>query len=313
MSAGAAAAPAVRSAAALGAGLTVLYTALISSADGITKLIAGGYSAPQMFAIGGALVIGLSILADRHPSQRRGLATTCPRAMAIRAAATVLAALCFFNAFRLLPFAQVFLFIGLIPLTAGLMSGAILREHVRPAAWTALTAGFVGMLCLFPEGLSSAHAGHLFALGAVLFGTLAMVMARYIGRYEQNALAQVFYPNLALCVTMALALPFVWTPMPLADLGLVALYAVCLFAARWTLVVALRLLAAYAVTPLMNLQFVWMVAIGAVFFGEVPGLYTLLGVAIVIASGIYLVWDQFTPAEGRRSGRLFLRAARQND
>ena len=111
----------------------------------------------------------------------------------------------------------------------------------------------------------------------------------------------------------ALALPFVWTPMPLADLGLVALYAVCLFAARWTLVVALRLLAAYAVTPLMNLQFVWMVAIGAVFFGEVPGLYTLLGVAIVIASGIYLVWDQFTPAEGRRSGRLFLRAARQND
>ena len=122
-----------------------------------------------------------------------------------------------------------------------------------------------------------------------------MVMARFIGRHEVNALAQVFYPNTAIFVVMAMALPFVWTPMPLADLGWVAAYAVLLFLARWLLVVALRLLAAYAVTPLMNLQFVWMVLLGAVFFGEYPTANMALGVAIVIGSGLYLVWDQFAP------------------
>lgn len=292
----------VRTAAALGAGLVVVYTALISSADAITKLIAGGYAAPQLFCLSGLIVMGLSALADRHPSQRKGLATRCPRAMAVRSGATVLAAASFFYAFKHLPFAEVFLFIGLMPILAGLMSGLILREHVRPAAWAALAAGFVGVLCLFPAGLSSVSLGHGFALAAAVTGTLSMVMARYIGRYESNALAQVFFPNMAIFLAMGAALPFVWRPMPLVDLGWVAAYAGLLFAARWLLVVALRLLAAYAVTPLMNLQFVWMVGLGALAFGEYPAAGTYLGVAIVIGSGLYLVWDQFAPAEQRRPG-----------
>ncbi|MGB1389588.1 MAG: EamA/RhaT family transporter, partial [Paracoccaceae bacterium] len=116
---------------------------------------------------------------------------------------------------------------------------------------------------------------------------------RYIGRFEVNALAQVFYPNLALCGTMALALPFVWQPMPAADFIWVAGYAALLFAARWVLVEALRRLAAYAVTPLMNLQFVWMAVIGAIGFGEFPGPATFIGVGVIMLSGAYLVWDQF--------------------
>ena len=160
----------------------------------------------------------------------------------------------------------------------------------------------VGVLCLFPGGAAAMSAGHGFALAASVFGTLSMVMARHIGRTESNALAQVFFPNLAICVTMGVALPFVWTPMPMGDVALVVAYAALLFAARWLLVVALRLLAAYAVTPLMNLQFVWMVGLGALVFGEWPAPGTFLGVAIVIGSGVYLVWDQAmpTPARGPR-------------
>lgn len=289
----------------LGAALVVAYTALISSADGITKLIAGGYAAPQLYGLSALIVLGLSVLADRHPSQRRGLITRCPRAMGLRSGATVLAAVCFFYVFRYLPFAEVFVFIGLMPILAGLMSGPILGEHVRPAQWAALAAGFVGVLCLFPDGLGSMSLGHAYAFAAAGFGTFSMVMARFIGRFETNALAQVFYPNLALLATMAVALPFVWVPMPLVDLGWVVAYAALLFGARWLLVVALRLLPAFTATPLMNLQFVWMVAIGFLAFGEVPTPGIYLGVAIVIGSGAFLVWDQALPDTTR--GRLRLR------
>jgi drug/metabolite transporter (DMT)-like permease len=202
-----------------------------------------------------------------------------------------------------LPFADVFLFIGLMPLLAGVMSALLLGERGRVATWMALMAGFIGVMCLFPEGVHSMSLGHLVAFGAAAFGTFSIVMSRYIGRYEKNALAQVFYPNLAVCVTMAIALPFVWTPMPLADLGWVLLYALCLFLARWMLVVALRLLAAYAVTPLMNLQFIWMVVIGAVFFGEYPPAGTYIGSFVVIGSGIFLIWDEFKPAQRARPQR----------
>ncbi|KIC20788.1 DMT family transporter [Leisingera sp. ANG-Vp] len=297
-----------RSQALAGALLVVAYTGLIASADGITKLLAGQYAAAQLYALSGAMVAVLCLLADRLPALRGGFRTVCPRAMALRSGATLIAAVCFFYAFRLLPFAEVFVFIGLMPLLAGAMSGLVLKEPVRPAAWIALAAGFGGVLFLLPHGGSSGHSfwGHFIALAAVVSGTFSMTMARFIGRYESNSLAQVFYPNLTLCLAMLVLLPFVWMPMPLTDVAWAAGYAFLLFGARWLLVVALRLLASYAVTPLMNLQFIWMAVIGAVAFGEFPPATTYLGGAIVIASGLYLVWDQFAPALPglRGAGRL---------
>ncbi|WP_375173081.1 DMT family transporter [Pseudooceanicola sp.] len=278
-----------------GATLVMVYTALISSADGITKLLAGGYAAPQLYAVSGGLVALFCVLANRAKPAPGGLGTTRPYAMALRSVATVIAGVSFFYAFRLLPFAEVFIFIGLMPLVAGLMSGPILQERVALRVWIALGAGFIGVLCLFPEGLHAVTFGHAVALLACVSGTFSMVMARYVGRYERNSLALVFYPNLLNMFVMAAVLPFVFKPMPLTDLGLAVAYAALLFGARWLLVVALRLLPAYTATPLMNLQFVWMVLIGVVFFGEVPGSHIYLGALIVVGSGLYLVYDQFAP------------------
>ncbi len=276
-----------------GAGLVLIYTALISSADGITKLLAGGYAAPQLYAVSGGLVAFFCFLANRSAPAPGGLRTTRPWAMAVRSVATVIAGVAFFYAFRLLPFAEVFIFIGLMPLMAGMMSGPILGERVALKVWVALAIGFLGVLCLFPEGLHAVTWGHLIAFGACLSGTLSMVMARYVGRYERNSLALVFYPNLLNMLVMGAALPFVFTPMPLSDLGLAVAYAALLFGARWLLVIALRLLPAYTATPLMNLQFVWMVLIGAAFFNEIPDSSVFLGAAIVVGSGLYLVYAQF--------------------
>lgn len=287
-----------------GALLVVVYTGLIAAADGITKLLAGQYAAAQLYALSGGMVVAMCLLADRLPQQRRGFATRCPRAMALRSLATLVAAVCFFYAFRSLPFADVFVFIGLMPLLAGVLSGVVLGEAVRPSAWLALLAGFAGVLFLFPDGVAAIGFGHLIAFVAAVSGVFSMVMARFIGRYECNALAQVFYPNLCLCLVMAVLLPFVWQPMPLVDVAWAVGYALLLFAARWLVVVALRLLAAHVVTPLMNLQFIWMVLIGALFFGELPAAATWLGGVVVIISGLYLVWDQLTPAASRSSGYL---------
>lgn len=120
-----------------------------------------------------------------------------------------------------------------------------------------------------------------------------MVASRYIGQRDPGGLlSQVFYPNLALMVMMSAALPFVFVPMGWLDVMWVTYYAGLLFAARWVLVAALKLLPAYVVTPLMNLQFLWMVAIGSLAFGERTGAGVFLGAALLIAAGAWLVWDQ---------------------
>ena len=278
----------------VGAGviLTALYTLLISSADAITKMFAASYAAPQLFALSGGVVAMLALLVNRSGTKPRDMRTKCPVAMTIRVLATVAGTVAFFYAFRLLPFAEVFLFIAMIPLFAALMSGPVLGEAVRPQVWAALALGVVGVMCLFPSGLGSISAGHLVALAAVVLGTVSMVASRYIGKRDDNLLAQVFFPNLALMVVMGAALPLVYRPMALADLGWAVAYAVALFGARWVLVAALRMLPAYVVTPLMNLQFLWMVAIGVTIFGEMPGIMVFTGAAIIIGAGAWLIYDQ---------------------
>ncbi|MEM6376236.1 MAG: DMT family transporter [Pseudomonadota bacterium] len=289
--------PANHSVALFGVALTALYTLLISGADAITKVFAESYPPPQLFALSGFLVAVFCVVADRSsrrvsPKVSTGFRTSCPRAMALRSAATVLGTLAFFYAFYLLPFAEVFVFIALIPLMAAMVSGPVLGEVVSWRAWIALLLGSLGLASLFPSGIEGIALGHVVAFMAALMGAASMVTSRYIGQREHNLLAQVFYPNLALGVVMALALPFVFVPMTVDHLAWAAIYAALLFGARWFLVAALKLLPAYVVTPLINMQFLWMVGIGILLFGERPGIEVYTGALLMIAAGAWLVWDQ---------------------
>ena len=193
----------------LAAFAVALYTLTLAGADGITKFIAKGYAAPQLFFLSALIILGLTMVTARVQQAGGVLRTGFPRAMFARAVLTVIASIAFFMAFRHLPFADVFLFMGLIPIIAALLSGPVLREPIKPAAWVALLAGLAGVWCLLPTGLSSLSAGHGWALLASVSGATSLLMARFIGRGEKNLMPQVFYPYLAIAVTMGLALPFV--------------------------------------------------------------------------------------------------------
>ncbi|SPF80309.1 DMT family transporter [Pseudoprimorskyibacter insulae] len=290
-----------------GSAIVVLYTALMASGDAITKRIAGTYDAPQLFAISAFVVVALSctssLLRDRGAGAngRFGLKTTMPWTMALRALFTVLASIGFFYAFRNLPLADVFFFMALMPIFAAFLSGPLLGEPVRAMGWIALVVGAVGVVFIIHEGPGSLEVGHLWALFAGVTGTLSMLLSRRISQAERNDMAQVFYPNLALFVVMACALPFVWKPVPMADLGWILAYAILLFIGRALIVVGLRLLPAFIALPLLNVQFIWMVLLGALVFDEIPSSGVVLGVAMVVVSGIMLVLDEHLPQRSNQT------------
>lgn len=280
----------------LGAGLVAGYTLLIAGADAVTRVIGGAYAAPQLFALSGLAVAAMAAATARVAPSLGGIATAQPGLMAARTGATILAALGFFQAFRMLPFAQVFLFIALMPLMAALLAGPVLGERVRPLAWAVLGATSLALVLLHPGGALRVGLADLVGLGAAGAGTLSMLLARRMCQTEPRLLAQVFWPNLGLGLAMALALPAVWRPMGAHDLALVGLYAVLLFGARWLTVAAVRLIPAHVATPLMNLQFVWMVGLGALIWREFPDPRIYVAAALVVAAGAVLVWDEWQPA-----------------
>jgi drug/metabolite transporter (DMT)-like permease len=271
--------------------LILLYGVLATGADAITRTVAQSFEAPQLFFFSGGIVAVLSWLMCRTTKEGKvtSLRSKRPRTLALRSMLFIAASVFYFFAFRSLPFAEVFVFIALVPIFAALLSGPILGEPVGWKSWIALSAGVAGMFLLYPDGLAELTFAHSSAALGALCGSAAMVLARHISRDDDNALLQVLYPNLALFLAMGCVLPFVYKPMGGLDMLLIASYASLLFFARWVLVVALTHMKAYVATLLMNLQFVVMIVVGAVVFAELPSLNLIIGASVIILAGIYLL------------------------
>lgn len=269
-----------------GVGLMVLATFCASGADAVIKTLSQGFAAPQILAIAASASLFLTLLANHRRPRAEMWQTGAPRAMGLRALATIGAALGFYKALALLPFAEVFLFIGLMPLMAGVFSGPILGERPSAAVWAALGLGLCGLFLLFPFRPSGLQPGHGFALLGAGFGTLSVVLCRYIARHETATLAQVFWPQAALAAAMLALWPSVALPMTPGDIGLALLYAVLVFAGRWILAAVAARLPAWLSLQLMNLQFLWMLAFGALLFAERVGPEVLAGAGLIVLAGL---------------------------
>lgn len=280
--------------------LVLGYTVINAMADTAAKAFAHDFEAPQLLALSGGLVAVFSGMAALRKGGVEELRTSVPFAMLLRSILTVVSATFFFWAFRSVPLAEIFIFVGLMPILAALLTPVVLKEKANAKAWAALLVGFLGVICLFPEGISAIHLGHVSAFVGSFSGVVSIVLSRYASKREDKSLALVFYPNLLMCLVMGAALPIVYQPMTSLQAGIAVGYAILLFASRFVLVRAMALAPAHIVTPLMNAQFLWMVVLGAAVFGEIPTLNIYLGAAMVIAACIKLVFDEVMQAEPKQ-------------
>jgi S-adenosylmethionine uptake transporter len=88
---------------------------------------------------------------------------------------------------------------------------------------------------------------------------------------------------------MLCILPFVYLPMPVADLGLLLLVSVLAVLAMSLMIKAYTLADAALVAPMQYSQIIWAALFGWIFFNETTDMMTFVGAAIIIASGVYIV------------------------
>lgn len=280
---------ALRRATLLGAGLALGNTLISTGADAAAKRLIAHYAAPQLMLLSGALAVAVGLLLALPGGQRQVVQTGRPGLVALRSALGAASTLGFFYALRFLPFAEIFLFIALMPLLAALISAMLFGDRVAAPVWGALAMGLAGMGAMMPASAAGSFAGHLVGLAAAVTGSASIVLSRRICRSHTHSFAQVFYAQLACLALGALAAPFVWQPMAAGDLALVGLYTGFLLGTRWLMVVIVRLIPAHVVLQLANVQFLWMVLIGENLFGETTGAGVWLGALVLIGSGLWLV------------------------
>ncbi|RMD89237.1 MAG: DMT family transporter, partial [Alphaproteobacteria bacterium] len=177
------------------------------------------------------------------------------------------------------------------PLVITLLSIPILGERVGWRRGLAVLSGLAGVLIVLRPASAELSLGHLAAVGAAVASGTASVIVRRIGR-DERPVVLLIYPLMANYLLMGGILAFVYEPMPVAHLGGVALIALLGFTAGLMLIGAYRRAEAAVVAPMQYSQILWATVYGALLFGERPDRQTVAGAAVIIASGLYIVFRE---------------------
>lgn len=261
---------------------------LYATHDVIVKTLGSTYSVFQILFFSGLFSFPLVVLMLMHDRRAGTLRAVHPWWSLLRAVTSVLSAACVFYAFTVLPLAQTYSMLFAMPLLVTLLSVPMLGEHVGLRRGLAVLVGLVGVMIVLRPGVEPISLGHVAAIFAAFGIALTMIVIRKIGREERSAVLML-YPLIGNLALMALLMPGVYVPMELTALGLSAVLAVLSFAAGLLLIAAYRKAEATLVAPMQYSQMLWAIFYGAFLFSETPDGWTLLGAALVIVSGIYVL------------------------
>ncbi|MBO9407437.1 DMT family transporter [Shimia sp. R9_1] len=268
--------------------LALLAFALYSTHDVVAKYLGATYSPFQIVFFASLFSFPLvTMMLVRDPTQGN-LRPVHPWWVAVRSLCVVIAPAAGFYAFANLPLAQVYAILFSSPLLITLMSIPILKEKVGLWRMLAVVIGLGGVMIVVRPGATELNAGHAAAIITALSAALQSVIVRKIGR-EERRVVLMLYPLLGSVAVMSVVLVFVYEPMPLIDLGSMAFVSLFGFCATLLLVYAYTIGEAALVAPMQYSQIIWAMIFGALFFGETPDVATLLGAAIIVASGLFII------------------------
>jgi len=266
----------------------VLAVGLFATMDALVKHLAATYPVLQLVFFRSLFAFApLSILIARSGGLA-ALKTARPLGHVLRSLTGLVSMALFFLAFALLPLAEAIALSFAGPLFLTVLSIPLLGERVGPRRWAAVLAGFLGVLVIVRPGAGVFGVAALIPIGAAAAYAFAMIFVRKLSRSETNA-AIVFYFTASCTVITALAMPFVWVTPSLADLP--ALIGVGLLggAAQLFMTQAFRLAPAAVIAPFEYLAILFGIGFGYAFWSELPDRWTVLGAAVVVGSGLYIL------------------------
>ncbi len=261
---------------------------LFATHDVIIKYLGAHYATFQIVFFSVLLSFPLVMLMLMRDTTRATLIPVHPWWTAARTLAAIITGSTAFYAFSVLPLTQTYAILFATPLLITVLSIPILGETVRWHRWAAVIVGLIGVLVVLRPGSEPLSLGHIAAMVAAICGALSSVIVRKIGRDERSAVL-LLYPLMANFVIMGAILPFVYIPLPIEDLGALAVVSVLAFSGGLMVIAAYKAGDAAVVAPMQYSQIVWATGFGFLFFDETPDGATLLGAGIVILSGLYIV------------------------
>lgn len=213
------------------------------------------------------------------------------RLQVLRGALILGATSIFFTALGYVPLADAVAVDMLAPIFVVALSIPILGEKVGPRRWAAVIVGFLGAMIVIRPGLGAVHpAAMLIVVSTALFA-LYQVVTRLLSAAD-HPLTTLLYTGGTGVAVLSFAVPFVWRDAGLEGWALMIGIGAVGCASNFLIIKAFELAQASFLAPFVYSQILSGTLFGLVFFGDFPDVYTLLGAALIVASGLYITWRE---------------------
>lgn len=272
----------------VGYGLMLAFAAfaVFAWSDAFIKFIHGALNPFEIAFFGAAFGLVALPFLRRSGDQWADIVRTTNRPLwLVRFVSSGVGAVGSVTAFSYLPMAEAFSLIFLLPSFVTIMSVFFLKEKVGIRRWGAVIVGFIGVLIILRPGFRELSIGHLGAIFGGLSGAISIIIFRAMGPREKNlslygagVLGWLIICGIAMIPVFVMPTPEQW--LLLAGYGLLAALANVLM-----MMAAAHAPAAY-VAPTQYSQMLWALVIGYVFFGELVDLPMVVGIVLIVASGL---------------------------
>jgi drug/metabolite transporter (DMT)-like permease len=273
---------------------TILFTMLDTTAKWLSVDMGTAQIVWARMALHLLVVMALLIATGRADAFR----TRHPVMQTMRSVLLVVTTALNFIAIRYLQLAETISIFFVAPLLIAALAGPTLGEWPGPRRWAAILCGFIGVLVVTRPGMGGFSWPALLVLGAaVTYAAYSIYTRRVSG--DDSSYTSIFYAPIAGVIGFAPLAFAQWTP-PGDLVNWALLLSTGFFGGlgHFLLIVAYGRAPAPVLAPFLYGQIIWMVIAGYAVFGDVPDPLTLVGAAIVIASGIYLRFRELKVAGG---------------
>ncbi len=220
----------------------------------------------------------------------------------LRSLSEVGAAYFFLTALLKMPLANVTAILQVLPLCVTLGAALFFRERVGWRRAAAIAVGFLGMLIIVRPGPDGFDIFALYGLLTVVCVTLRDLVTKRLSPEVPSMLVTLVSAVAVLVFSALASLGEQWVPLSGTVVLLLLGSSVFIMAGYVLSVMVMRVGEVSHVAPFRYSGLVWALILGWLVFGEWPDTLTLIGAAVVVLSGLFMLYRQRRGGSGGGSG-----------